>query len=301
MAKKAKNLWLQLVALFAVVRGYNIAVLVAAMYLTAYSIFAKDISLIHFLEEWKIHLMVLAAAFTVSGGYIINNYYDLDRDAVSRPLFTFIGRYISQNFKLNVYLVMNLIATILAFSASWRMALFFVVYQAMVWLYSHKLNRIIFINNLFSTLLALFPFLALLLYYNNYSWVILSHGAFLGLLVLSLDIAKDFISYRADLIYDYRTLPVNLGKKNTKIIIFILLILSELLAVYFLFYPEVGMMKWYFRFTVFAIACLSIFLFFMKESWQYHIFHGGLKLLLGSGVISIAWIKINPMQLQHFF
>jgi len=300
-SKVAKNSFLKLLALFTVIRGYNIAALVVAMYLTAYFIFSKDTTLGHFFSMYKVHLIVLASAFTISGGYIINNFYDLDKDRVSRPLTTYISRFISQSFKLKVYLILCAIALFLAFAASWRVGIFFIIYQFLVWLYSHKLTRLPLIQNLSYTILGMMPFLALLLFYNNYSPIIFFHGLFLGLLLLIMDISKDLVSYRGDLIYNYKTLPVTLGIHNTKWILSVLMLISIFWTMLMTQFEEVGHMDYYFWISAIYLLISLITIWFINKKWEFNLFYLSLKLMLGIGIISIAWIKINPLDLQKFF
>ncbi len=296
-----KDNFLKLVALFTVIRGYNVFMLILAMYLTAYFIFSDGIDLTTFLEGRKIHFMVMASAFTVSAGYIINNFYDLEKDRVSRPISVYVSRFISQDFKLTVYLFLNLVGLIFAYLVSWRVLIFFFVFQFLVWLYSHKINKWVLVNNLFSTLLAIMPFLALSLHYNNYSPIVFMHGAFLSLLLLISDIVKDLSSYKADMIYNYNTLPTNFGRTFTKYVVLFCIILLAFFAYTLSLKPEVGNMKWYFYVALSALPFAILFLFWNKKSWQYKLLNFYFKALLGLGVISIAWIKINPLDIQKFF
>lgn len=301
MSTSPKRLLYKLVALFTVIRGYNVGMLVLAMYITAYFIFSKALPLLDFLDNPELHLIILASAFTISGGYIINNFYDLDKDTVSRPLTTYISRFISQNLKLTVYLTFCLISLILAFVASWRIGIFFVVYNFLVWLYCHKISRITLAHNLFYVILSLLPFIALLLFYNNYSLVIFLHGIYLGLLILCMDIIKDLTTHKADLIFDYNTIPVTYGINNTKLIVSIILSISFGWTWLMTSFDEVGQMKLYFIGSSFVILVIGILLWVFKDKWQFNLLYLLLKLMLGVGVLSIAWIKINPLALQKFF
>ena len=299
--KTTKSYFVKFLALFTVVRGYNIAMLVLAMYFTAYFIFSKNISLTKFISHWHLHFIILASAFTASAGYIINNFYDLDKDRIGRPIFAYMAKFVSQSFKLTIYIIFNVIALIFACLASWRVALFFVVFQFATWLYSHKLNKIIFINNLSSTLLSLLPFLAILLYYNNYSKSIFIHAGFLGLNLLCLDLTKDFLTVKADAIYNYNTLPVSLGIKKSKIILSISLLFTTFFGFILSNHPEIGYMSLYFKTVSIIFLLLAILIFFIKEPWQWRILLLIFKILLGLGVISLAWIRINPLDLHKFF
>lgn len=300
-APSTKSGLMKLMALFAVVRGYNIFLLILALYLTAYFIFAKEVPLYVFLADYNIHLIVLASALTAAAGYIINNFYDIQKDRISRPLYTFISKFVSQNFKLRVYLFLSVTAMILATIASWRVALFFAIYQFLVWFYSHKLNKLFFINNISITILQLLPFLALLIYFNNYAPVIFIHGLFLGLIVMQMDVAKDLYSYQADLIYQYHTIPTTLGRNKTKILLVIIMVLSIVVSLLLSGFEEVGHMRWYF----YAMACIlllfAIVVWFLRAKWQYQLLYYAYKMVLVLGVLSIVWIRINPLSLRQFF
>ena len=300
-AKTTKSYFVKFLALFTVVRGYNVAMLMLAMYFTAYFIFSKNTEFITFITHWHLHFIIMASAFTVSAGYIINNFYDLDKDKIGRPVFAYMGKFVSQNFKLTIYIIFNIIALIFAFMASWRVALFFVVFQFATWFYSHKLNRIIFINNLSSTVLSLLPFLAIFLYYNNYSEIIFLHAAFLGLNLLCIDLTKDFLTIKADAIYNYNTLPVNLGILKSKIILSVILMHTVFFGFILKSYPEIGYMSLYFSTVSIIFLILAILIFFIKKDWQWRVLHLIFKILLGLGVISLAWIRINPLDLHKIF
>jgi 4-hydroxybenzoate polyprenyltransferase len=71
--------------MFSVVRGYNILVIVIAQYLTAIYILAHDKPLGEVLFDVKLLMLVLASATTIAAGYIINNFYDSEKDRINRP------------------------------------------------------------------------------------------------------------------------------------------------------------------------------------------------------------------------
>ncbi|MGV4438460.1 geranylgeranylglycerol-phosphate geranylgeranyltransferase [Ornithobacterium rhinotracheale] len=299
-APQGNSYAMKLLALFAVIRSYNVAILVLAMYFAAFFIFAKGDSLSQFFRNVEIHYIIISTALSVSAGYIINNFYDLDKDQIARPIMAYLAKFVSQNFKLITYLFLNSLALIFAFLASWRVAIFILVFQFLTWFYCHKLNKIVFINNLSSTVLALFPFLALFLYFNNYSAVIFVHGAFLGLNLLTLDIEKDFLTQRADSIYEYQTLPTVLGTRKAKLILNLLLLLTAVVAFLLAHFDGVGNMSYYFYSVGVVFFALPYFILKAKSKKEWHLLHFVLKILLWIGVLSLAWIKINPLDLQKF-
>src|SRR5690606_15145645 len=154
-----RKLFVKTLALFTVIRGYNIAMLILAQYMASLFIFNEGKNHLEILLDKNLNFIIIASALSAAAGYIINNFYDLEKDAISRPLQNYVERFVSQNFKLNVYLALNILALGIAFLVSWRVAVFFLVYQFMVWFYSHKVNKLVWFNNLYSVILMVFPFL----------------------------------------------------------------------------------------------------------------------------------------------
>ncbi|MGB8705050.1 MAG: ubiquinone biosynthesis protein UbiA, partial [Gillisia sp.] len=80
-----KRLFLKVLSLISVVRGYNILVLVIAQYLTSMFILAPELPLGQVLFDPNLFFLVLSTASVVASGYIINNFYDSEKDLINRP------------------------------------------------------------------------------------------------------------------------------------------------------------------------------------------------------------------------
>jgi len=293
-----KKIFIKILALFTVIRGYNIAMLVLAQYMASLFIFNNGRNHLEILLDKNLNFIIIASALSAAAGYVINNFYDLEKDAIDRPLQNYIERFISHNFKLNVYLALNILALGTAYFVSWRVALFFLVYQFLVWFYSHKINKLVWLNNLYSVILMVFPFFALFLYYENFSKIIFFHAGFLFLLLLITDILKDLTSSTADAIYNYSTIPVMYGEKRAKILITILILITAGLSVYMWNSSATGYMKYFFLFTSLLIFILIFILWNSHSKTTYKILHLIFKLLIGFGIFNMVFIDLNPLDLQ---
>ncbi|SMC72497.1 geranylgeranylglycerol-phosphate geranylgeranyltransferase [Moheibacter sediminis] len=293
-----RKLLVKTLALFTVIRSYNIAMLMLAQYMASLFIFNEGKNHLEILFDKNLSFIVIASALSAAAGYIINNFYDLEKDAIDRPLQHYIERFISQNFKLNVYLGLNILALGIAYFASWRVMIFFFVYQFLVWFYSHKINKIVWLNNIYSVILMVFPFFALFIYYENLASIIFLHAGFLFMLLLITDILKDFTSATADTIYNYSTLPVIYGEKKTKTILTILIILNSALAAYMGYDSDTGYMRYFFLFSSMLMLLLLIPLLSSRSKTNYKILHLTFKLLIGFGIFNMVFIDINPLALQ---
>lgn len=290
-----KRLLLKILSLFSVVRGYNILILVLAQYLTASFIIAPQLPLREVVFDDNLFFLVLATAAVVAAGYIINNFYDSEKDLINRPQKTLLDRFVSQRTKLSVYFILNLLGIFFASYVSFRTVVFFSIYIFMIWFYSHRIKKILFFGNLVASILTITPFFAIFLYYKNFESVIFVHAAFLYLIIVMRELVKDLENMKGDLALGYRTIAVVYGENLSKFLLTGLTITS-LIPVYFLiFHYEIGNMIYYFFSTIFLLFIFLLFLFFNHSKWQYLFLHNLLKFIIVAGIFSILLIDIEGL------
>lgn len=294
LSRKNKLLLLKLASLFSVVRGYNIAILVLAQYLAASYIFAPHKTYSEVLFDPYLFLIVLASALSIASGYIINNFYDVEKDVINRPAKTFLDGYVSQKTKLSVYFILNFLAVILASAVSFRAVIFFSVYIFFLWFYSHKLKKIPLLGNITAAVLAIIPFFAIFIYYKNFDLTIFVHATFLFLILLMRELVKDLQNLKGDFAQDYKTIPVVYGSKVTKYVITGVFLLT-LVPTFILMSGkiEIGYMHYFF---ILSFALLLFFLFSLwksKSKLHYTLLHNLLKFIIVLGVFSILLINVN--------
>ena len=309
LSRQHKLLLMKIIGLFSVVRGYNIPIIILAQYLSAIFILSPEKRALAVLLDLNLFIIVFASSLTIASGYIINNFYDSQKDLINRPNKSMLDRLVSQKTKLNVYFTLNFIATLMALYISWRAFLFFSAYIFLIWFYSHKIKKYPIVGNLTAALLAVLPFFAILLYfYNKISFeeienykrqlaVIFAHATFLFLLLLVREMIKDLENLKGDLANGYKTIPIVYGEEISKKTITALTLLT-IVPVYILIeIYDVGYMDIYFY------SCLIVLIFFLLFLWksnakeQFLLLHNVLKFLIVSGVFCI--VLINPAVLWH--
>lgn len=309
LSRQHKLLLMKIASLFSVVRGYNIPIIILALYLSAIFILAPEKRALEVLLDINLFILVFASSLTIASGYIINSFYDSQKDLINRPRKSMLDRLISQKTKLNVYFTLNFIVSLMALFVSWRVFLFFSAYIFFIWFYSHKIKKYPVIGNLTAALLAVLPFFAVLLYFytripfediENYKTqlaVIFAHASFLFLLLLVREMIKDLENLMGDLINDYKTIPIVYGETVSKQIITVLTILTIVPVYVLIEIADVGLMNIYFY------SCQIILIFFLLYLWksnskeQFLLLHNVLKFLIVSGVFCI--VLINPAVLWH--
>ena len=292
-SKKNVPLYIKVLSLFSVVRGYNILLIVIAQYLASLFIFSPEKSLRHVLLDIDLYFIVLATMCVIASGYIINNFYDFEADKINKPIKSKIDAIVSQKIKLKIYFFLNFSGVCFGFLVSWRAALFFSVYIFLIWFYSHKLKKYPLTGLFSAAILAILPFFAIFVYYKNFSEIIFTHAAFLFFILLIRELIKDLEKIKGDFTQNYQTIPVKYGEKFTKILITVISILT-LNPIYFLLkYPEIGGMKYYFYLSIVILLFFIILLWMSTSKRNYVVLHLIIKFLILAGVASLSLIDYS--------
>lgn len=293
LSRKQKYFFLKFFSLFSIVRGYNILVIALAQYLTSIYILAPNLPLREVLLDPNLLMLVLASASAIAGGYIINSFYDSEKDLINRPHKTMLDKLVSQQTKLSGYFVLNFLSVIFASYVSFRAVVFFSLYIFGIWFYSHKLKKYPFIGNLVAATLAVIPFFAVFIYYSNFDVVIFVHATFLFLLISMRELTKDLENLKGDLAQNYRTIPVVYGEKLSKRMLTLLSIAALVPISLLLTKFEIGYMHIYFFGSILALALFLFMLWNSAKKIHYVILHNILKLIIVVGVFSIVLINVD--------
>ncbi|CAM4134518.1 geranylgeranylglycerol-phosphate geranylgeranyltransferase [Zobellia nedashkovskayae] len=291
--RKNRLLLLKVFSLFSVVRGYNILMVVLAQYLASIYILAHQLPVREVVFDLNLFIIVVSSALVIASGYIINNFYDAEKDLINKPRKSMIDRFVGQQFKLTTYFILNFLAVIAASYVSFKAVFFFSAYIFGIWIYSHKLKRLPFIGNFVSATLAIAPFFAVFVYYKNFENVIFVHAMFLFLLILAREMIKDLENLKGDLVQNYKTIPILYGGRVSKILISILIVLTLIPSLLLILRFDVGYMNYYFMASVVLLILFLVLLFKSKSKKEYVWLHNILKLIIIVGVFSILLIDVG--------
>ncbi|MCT8338934.1 geranylgeranylglycerol-phosphate geranylgeranyltransferase [Flavobacteriaceae bacterium TK19130] len=293
LSRKQKHLLLKFFSLFSIVRGYNILIIVIAQYLTSVYILAPNLAVRHVVFDVNLLMIVLASSAAIASGYIINSFYDSEKDLINRPRKTMLDRLVSQRTKLSGYFILNFISVIFASYVSFRAVIFFSLYIFGIWFYSHKLKRYPFVGNFVASTLAVVPFFAVFIYYRNFDIVIFVHATFLFLLIAMRELVKDLENLKGDLAQNYHTIPVVYGEHVSKRMLTLLSILTLIPTLLLIFNFEIGYMTYYFFGSIAALIIFLVILWKSKRKLHYVVLHNILKFIIVAGVFSIVLIDID--------
>ena len=286
---------MKVVSLLSLTRVYNIALIAAAQYLSCIFFFtfhAPDFSV---LTDPHFFVLVVCTWMTVAGGYIINFFYDKNKDLVNSPEKGFIDGYISQATTLKIYLTLNFAAVALSLYVSLRSAAFFSGFAFLLWFYSHKLKKIPLVSNLSLAAMAMVPLFAVFFYRKIVDVnVLVSHGLFLFFILVALSMLSDLNNRRGDAVYGYRTLPVVLGERKAAAVAAVTLTAAAVCTATVLAFEKGNAFFFYFLFTGICLLGQAATLIFRPSDRVFLFTYAGLKILILIGLACIP-LRIVPL------
>lgn len=293
VSRKNRILALKALSLISIIRGYNIGIIALAQYLASVYILAPERPLRSVVLDPNLFIIVLCSTLVIAGGYIINSFYDSEKDLINRPRKTLLDRLVPQRTKIYAYFTLNFAAVLLGSYVSFRAALFFAAYIFGIWIYSHRLKRITFLGNFVSATLAIAPFFAVFVYYQNFKTVIFVHALLLFLLILSRELIKDMENIAGDLAQNYRTIAVKYGTVVSKRYVTLLVLLTLVPAFLLIRYFDIGYMYLYFMASSLLLLLFLVLLWKANSKRHYVWLHNILKFIIVSGVFGILLIDVD--------
>ena len=269
---------LRWLALLRLIRWYNVLLTLLAQYLCAFFVFAPGRSWWQHFTDYRLHLIACCTTLIVSAGFIINSFYDRERDAINHPDRLSLQRHVSKEFALRMYLWLNLAAMIIAALTSLNVMLFMVFFAGGLWFYSHKLQRIPLVREVSAAILTVTAIVSIALHFGALDRWLALYGLFFMMLLFMRELIKDLVAMRGDAIFGYTTMAVWLGERQT---------VKALLLLWFLTLLPGSALLWFagndiFRAGIAGICLLSGITVF----WEYfgvHRFryaHGNLMMRL---------------------
>lgn len=197
-------------------------------------------------------LLALSTVLIAAGGYVINDYADIDIDKINKPEKLVVGKSISTKNVLNIYAALTLsgigIALYLALHVQLYALVFIqVIVAGLLYFYAFNYKRQLLIGNIIVSLLSalsvLLPFIyeaiaevKFLSFKYIYFDIAYIYSSFAFITTLCREIIKDAEDIEGDRLAGCKTLPIMLGINTSKAILSILLLITFISIAYLQYY-----------------------------------------------------------------
>lgn len=288
---KRQRFIIKLLSLLSIVRWYNVLIVALALFFASIFLLNPTSEFKTILFDFKLYANIIAISLLIMAGFIINAFYDFEKDIINRPEETIFGRIISKTFCLNAYVFFIFLALVISAFIDWKILMFNFFFSFGLWFYSHKLRKKAFAGEINASLLTIAPFFSISILYSEYNLMTFLFVGYIFIMTFTREVIKKMIHLKGDLIVGEKSLPIILGIRKTKYIILILMLIAlgciSFLFKDILYLPIVG---------YFSIAALCIFIsiYFLRKSKSakdYEIINLIYKLLLIFAILSIPLAK----------
>ncbi|MFL2585034.1 MAG: UbiA family prenyltransferase [Parvicellaceae bacterium] len=283
-----KPILVKFLALLSIARWYNIFLVIVSLYFVQIFIFDTSKRFLLTLQSINIHLYVFSILFIIMGGYLINSFYDFEKDMINQPGKTYFGRLISKKSCLNIYVIVNVFGISAATLINKEILVFSLLLIFSLWIYSHKLRKKALLGEISASLLMISFFVGLSVLNWRIDLTLFLFVTYIFSIDLTREIIKKMISLKGDLIVGEKSIPIIFGIKRSKYIIFSLMLFS-LFAILFLLPTIINKPFSYYFILAFIMILTSIYLLhYSKTSNQYKRLNNMYKSLIGLAILSIV-------------
>lgn len=218
------NRTISISGLFRISRPINLLMVAFAQLMAAYFLVETTNEGIPAFQDYKLFLLVFSTIIITAAGYMINDYYDVKIDYVNRPHEVVVGKGIKRRVVITLHTLLNLSGVTMGFMVAPRIGIINFIASFLLWLYSNRFKRQPFIGNLTVAFLTGLAIYLVAFYYQKAELLVLTYAIFAFFLNLIREIIKDIEDRQGDRIHGCRTLPIVLGFRKTKDVIFLIAI-----------------------------------------------------------------------------
>jgi len=265
-------------------------------------------------------ILCLATILITSGGYIINDYFDVKIDEINKSSHLIVGKEITARTAIKWHFLLTGLGTLLGCYLSYRVrsvsfGLIFPFIGMLLWFYSAKYKRMIFWGNFIVALLSamvvlivfIFEFFWLKLHPDFFAYLIPDlfwvaklfgvYALFAFLVTFYREIIKDMEDVKGDALVGCRTIPIVLGIQTSRWIVTGLTGLNLVLlvaGVIVLYHLSLMTVFWYLLVTTLIPMIYLVYRIFRSNTpEEFHIMSNICKIIMVAGVLSMQIIEIS--------
>lgn len=213
------------------IRFQNLVAMALIQYLLRYSLLIPAYGKTNVLGDLQFALLVFSILLIAAGGYVINDYFDIQVDAENQSEDVIVGRSIKRRVALKLHLFLTTTGVFLGFYIAYKvhhliLGGIMAIGAYMLWDYSLRLKRLLFVGNFIVAKLSAIFVLSVSAFEilpkydieaSRHTLIILCiYATFAFICSLMHEIIKDLRTVEGDKKFKIRTLPTVWGLNKTK-------------------------------------------------------------------------------------
>ena len=265
------------------------------------------------LNPLNFFLLILATLSIAAGGYIINDIYDIETDAINKPNKVTIGTKISESIANKLYILFTFIGVCLGFYLSHKVGRppffgLFVIIAASLYVYASYLKQIAVAGNIVVSILVALSLLIVGIFelipaitiqnetvQSTMLEVLTDYAIFAFLINFIREIVKDIEDVDGDHKVGMQTLPILFGKARTSKVTMALTLITIIIIVYYVttfLYMHVEAIAYYLIAVVGPLIYIAIKMFTAESNAQFKHISFMLKIVMIFGMLSMLLYRL---------
>jgi 4-hydroxybenzoate polyprenyltransferase len=264
-------------------------------------------------------LLVAASVFIAAAGYIINDYFDRQIDAINKPDRVVLDTLVKRRWAIIWHLVFSFAGVIISIYISWRSGNWLIapgniICVFLLWFYSTNFKKKLLIGNIIISALTAWVIFVIYFYYTGSSSNIrgwhttplefdirkffkftILYAGFAFILSIIREVVKDLEDMNGDAKYNCKTMPIVWGVPAAKVFtaVWIVVCIAALAIVQFY--------AWQLGWWLPAVYCIGLILLplvlILKNLYravtpsEYHQISSMIKFVMLTGILSMAFFK----------
>ena len=295
------------------IRWKNLVMIIGIQLLFKYSYFAI-FSVATALNSLDFSILQFATITIAAAGYIINDIYDTAADAVNKPKKVIIGTIISKKQGYRYYFILNVLGLLAGFYVAYKVGkpsfiAIFIIAVLLLKVYNSDLKKMPVIGNFIVSLLVSLSILIVGVFdiipaitdknvvgqYHAFR-VLIDYAVFAFMFMFLREIVKDIEDIKGDKKMNMNTLPILLGRKKTKNIVFSLSFIPLILVTLYSFnnFSDVPFLLAYMLIVVMLpLLYFMTRILYAKTKEDYTLASNLLKIIMLLGMLSIIVISFT--------
>ena len=309
-----------LVAFFRLVRWLNLVFIAFTQFLFLYCVVIpvfRQANMPLVVPVYQFGLLAIASVLIAAGGYIINDYFDLNIDRVNKPGRLVVEKIIRRRWAIIWHLALSALGILISLWVAWKMRAWWIAPANIgcviaLWFYSTTFKRKLLSGNIIISLLTAWTVMVVgfIIHYriiktpglygvvdaSKIMRVTFLYAGFAFIISLIREVIKDIEDMAGDEKYGCRTMPivwgVNVSKVFTATWLIVLIAALVIVQAYVLTFPW-----WWSALYCIALIILPLLyilrrLFTAKSPDQFHQLSGWVKFVMLTGIVSMIFFKI---------
>jgi 4-hydroxybenzoate polyprenyltransferase len=256
--------------------------------------------------------IMLASLFIAAGGYVINDYFDINIDEVNKPRKMVVDKVIHRRWAIAWHFIFSVAGigfTILALPVlqKWYLILANILCVALLWFYSTSFKRRLLIGNIVISLLTAWTILVIFFskvgladafgsgntHHHKFFRLAILYAGFAFIISLVREAIKDIEDMEGDARYGCRTMPIAWGVHASKVYIavwqVVLLALLVIIQVYTLQFKWWAPVIYCTTVIILPLIYLLSALYKSKTPKDFQQLSSWTKTIMLTGIVSMAF------------